>query len=141
MAIPLPILLTIIAIGIAGALIFTHLVGWSKPAQIADYQAALARFQLDYPEAEPGHSWVAEDGSAALLELDDDIGMVFVLGDQMVVRRLGPGSLASVRTDPTHTHLMLRDPGFPHARLPMPASDERQAWLTRLTTCVQAIPA
>ena len=141
MAIPLPILLTIIVVGIAGALLFTHLLGWSQPARIADAQAALARFRLDHPEAVCSHSWVAADGSAALLQLDDKIGLVFVIGDRMAVRKLGSGSLASVRTDPTHAHLKLRDPGFPRASLPMPASDERQAWLTRLSTCVQAIPA
>ena len=75
------------------------------------------------------------------IQLDDDIGLIFVIGDRTTVRRLGPGSLASVRTDPTPAHLTLRDPGFPRASLPMPASDERQAWLTRLSTCLHAIPA
>jgi len=140
-AIPLPILLGLIVVGIAGAVLFTHLLGWSAPARIADAQAALDRFQLDYPEAEPVRSWVAADGSAALLQLSEDIGLVIVLGDRTVVRRLGPGALASVRTDPTHTHLQLRDPGFPRASLPLADSDEREAWLAELSPCVQVVPA
>ena len=137
MAIPLPTLLGLIVGGVVVALAIIHLLGWSAPAEIADVEAAGTRFRLDHPDACPASGWVAADGRSALLELDEGVGLVVVLGDRTVVRRLGRGSLASVRTDPTHTHLRLRDPAFPRARLALPASDERDAWLRRLSPCVQ----
>ena len=141
MAIPLPVLLGLIAAGIAIALLFTHLLGWSATAQIDGAEAALARFQLDYPDAAPTDIWVASDGSSALLAVDGGVGLVAVLGDRMVVRKLGRGMVASVRTDPAHTHLRLRDPGFSSLRLMLPETDAREAWLDRLAPCVQIAPA
>ncbi len=141
MAIPLPILLTLIASGIACALLFTHLMGWSSAGQIDSSEAALARFQLDYPDAEPTDIWVASDGSSALLAVDGAVGLVTVLGDRTVVRRLGRGTIASVRTDPAHTHLKLRDPGFPRLRLSLSDTTAREVWLARLAPCVQLASA
>ena len=69
LAIPLPILLVLIVGGIGGTVGVLYGLGWGVPARIADADAAIQRFLLDYPDDTVADAIVDAEGGGALLLL------------------------------------------------------------------------
>lgn len=137
LSIPLPILLGLIVGGLGGTLAALHLIGWSTPETLETAQKARDRFALDYPEDTVTDVILANDSHTALLALaDGSVGLVAVLGDRFVVRRLGPQGLTALRIDPQNLQLQLPDIGYPRAVIALPDTPERAPWVARLSACV-----
>ncbi len=132
--IPLPILLGLIVGGIGGTVGVLHRLGWAVPARIADADAAIQRFSLDYPDDKIIDAVVDVEGGGALLLLEcGTLGLVSVLGDRFVVRKLRRGALRSLGVEPTLLRLSLDDLTFPSATLRLGEGAIRSPWLARLS--------
>jgi hypothetical protein len=117
-------------VGVAAVIGLTWLVGWGRQARIASLEAASARFQADFPAAEVKGGAVGKDGRAALLELGEGFGLVTVLGDELVTRKLG--DVTSATQTGEGLVITLPDPTLPRVRLALEADDSAK-WLARLT--------
>lgn len=139
LSIPLPLLLGMIAGGTGALLAALHLVGWSSPATLDGAESVRSQLAVDHPDWAVESVVVGTDGQAALVELaGGGLGLVAVLGDRFVSRRLGPGSLTALRADPDTVRLHLADVGFPRARLALPDTPARAPWVQRLSARVRA---
>jgi hypothetical protein len=120
-------------LSLAGVLVviaLTWAVGWGRAAKIASLDQAAERFHADFPAAEIKAGAVAADGSAALLDLGDALGLVMVLGDELVTRKLRPRDIAVAPGDNGLT-LTLADPTLPRVRLALQADDAAK-WMARM---------
>jgi hypothetical protein len=83
----LPILVAIVAVGIALAVAAVHLTGGSRQASISSEDEALQRFLLDFPAEDAGAVRLTLDGKAAFISLySAGTGIVGVIGDKFVTR-------------------------------------------------------
>lgn len=133
LSIPLPLLLGIVVGGVSAVVLLAHLTGGSETARIASADAALDRFRLDHPDTAPRSILITDDQRGALLELDDGVGVVTVLGDKTLTRLLTPSSLRRVTADERGLHLRLRDPAAPRLDLALGDLHQRATWLARLS--------
>jgi hypothetical protein len=117
-------------VGVAAVIALTWAVGWGKRARIASLEAASARFHADFPAAEIKGGVVGKDGRAALLELGEEFGLVTVLGDELVTRKLRANELALKRGEDGLV-LELPDPTLARAQLALD-DDMLAHWETRL---------
>lgn len=113
-------------VGVAAVIALTWLVGWGKRARIASTDQAAARFRADFSSADVKAGVVGRDGRAAVLDLGKDIGLVTVLGDELVTRRLRAGE-AIAKTGPNGLVLELPDPTLPRVRISLDG-DEIEQW-------------
>lgn len=111
----LPLLVIIVAFGIAAVVIAVHLTGGSQVASLNDESAARVRFALDYPDVPVQHVWLTSDRKAAILELADGrAGLVHATGGKFLTRLVGPPDLAGApRASGGRLMLRLRDFTWP----------------------------
>lgn len=84
--------------GVIAIVLACWLAGGTRTAVIAGAEAARAQVGLDEPTFRAAHVLVASDGRSALLASDGgaDVAAVMVLGDKLVTRRFGHGSIRDV---------------------------------------------
>ncbi len=116
--------------GVAAVIALTWAVGWGKRAAIASVDDAAARLKRDFPSADVKGGVVASDGRTALLDLRDGIGLVTVLGDEFVTRKLRVGDIAA-KSDGAGLALTIEDPTLVRARLVLDEEAARH-WQTHL---------
>lgn len=104
--------------GVAAVIALTWFVGWGRRTEIESLEKAEARFKADFPAAAVKGGAVAKDRRAALLDLGDGVGLVSVLGDEMVTRKLKAGQFALKRSKDSLV-LEFDDPTLPRVRLAM----------------------
>jgi hypothetical protein len=87
----------VVAVGIALVVLAVHLSGGSRVAEIADADAALDRFRIDYPEVEALRCILSSDRRDAVLELaDGHVGLVHAIGSKYLTRFVTRGEMAAV---------------------------------------------
>ena len=111
----LPILVAIVAIGIALTVAAVHFTGGSKRATIADAWHARQVFLTDFPDERVGKVTVTADRASAFLGLDSGrTGIVQSFGDSFFTRIVGAADVASVEfQDPATILLRFRDFTWP----------------------------
>lgn len=84
--------------GVIAIVLVCWLAGGTRTAVIAGAEAARAQVGQDEPTFRAAHVLVAGDGRSALLASDGgaDVAAVMVLGDKLVTRRFGHGSIRDV---------------------------------------------
>ncbi len=94
---PLTVLVAVVAGGIALVVLAVHLSGGSRVAEIADTDAALDRFMIDYPEVDVLRCILSSDRRDAVLELaDGHVGLVHAVGSKYLTRFVNRGEMAAV---------------------------------------------
>jgi hypothetical protein len=94
----LPVLVAIVAVGIAVIVLAIHLTGGSKAALIDGAAQAKARFLEDFPNERVVDVRVTTDRKSAFLELaGGDTGLVHSIGARFLTRCLAAEHVASVR--------------------------------------------
>lgn len=127
MPIPLEIFALVVAVGVAGIVGLTYVVGWGAETPLPDLQTALNRLRDDFPEVEATDSVLAADGRVAAFEIRDTaaIALVFVLGDKWVTRLVDARAIQRVEAaDAVTLRLMLKD--FARPRLDIALADSPQ---------------
>ncbi|GAB4351179.1 MAG: hypothetical protein Kow0026_08070 [Oricola sp.] len=93
---PLPVLVAVVAVGIALVVLVVHLTGGSRVAEIAGEDMARERFLVDYPEAGIVRCILSSDRRDAVLELvDGHVGLVHAVGSNYLTRFVGRGEMAA----------------------------------------------
>ena len=83
----LPVLVAIVALGIALSVAAVHFTGGSKTATLADPDQALSRFAEDYPDEMAATVRLTADAKTAFLDLGRGrIGIVHSVGDCFLTR-------------------------------------------------------
>ncbi|WP_394891743.1 hypothetical protein ACG873_11040 [Mesorhizobium sp. AaZ16] len=83
----LPVLVAIVAVGIALAVAAVHFTGGSRQAGISSEGEALQRFLLDFPAEKAEAVRLTSDGKAAFISLyGAGTGIVGVIGDKFLTR-------------------------------------------------------
>lgn len=117
---PLPMLVAIVAGGIALVVLLVHLTGGSRVAAIEGEEQARARFAIDYPEVETVRCILSADRRDAVLELaDGHVGLVHAIGSNYLTRFVSRGEMTAQVSD-TETgvvNLMTRDLTWPRAHM------------------------
>ena len=94
----LPLLIVIVAVGIAATVFAVHLTGGSRKAILSDAEAARRAFGADFPDEVIGDIQLTTDGQSAFLALAGDrTGIVQNLGDGFFTRVVQPGDIAEIR--------------------------------------------
>jgi ferric-dicitrate binding protein FerR (iron transport regulator) len=92
----LPVLVVVVAIGIAMVVLAVHLTGGSVPAEFGDADQAAKRFAVDFPEAEVRRAFVSRDRRDVVLELaDGHVGLVHAIGKMALTRFVAAGEMAA----------------------------------------------
>ncbi|TCD12358.1 hypothetical protein [Oricola cellulosilytica] len=113
----LPVLVAVVAIGIAVIVLSVHLSGGSAAVKFATAAEAISRFKIDFPEAVVHEGHVSSDGRDVVLELaDGHIGLVHVLGSKQLTRLVTCGEMVAT-ADGRIVELMTRDFTLPRVRL------------------------
>ena len=105
---PLTTLLILVVFGIAGAVLLTHLFGWSARRTFADEVEALALYQADEPGAGAEAALLSDDRAVALIRTAQGPGVAATLG-------IGGLTRPAPRIEEARGGLRLRldDPGAP----------------------------
>jgi hypothetical protein len=94
----LPVLVAVVAVGIAAIVLAIHLTGGSAIALIGSESIARARFAEDFPDEQIAAVHVTADRRSAWLELGQGrVGLVHSIGARFLTRLLGPADIVSVR--------------------------------------------
>ena len=92
----LTLLVVIVVVGIAAVVLAVHMTGGSSRAVLQDADAAVRRFQEDFPDARIDHVLLTADGSAAFLRIvPGRIGVVQAVGGRFLTRMVSTADLAS----------------------------------------------
>lgn len=92
----LPLLVAIVAVGIALIVAAVHLTGGSRRATIASAEQAVERFREDFPGETVGTVRLTRSAETAFLELNEGrVGIVHAVGDRFLTRALTPRDVAS----------------------------------------------
>tara|TARA_R110000868_G_scaffold18172_98_gene80446 strand:+ start:1069 stop:1497 length:429 start_codon:yes stop_codon:yes gene_type:complete len=127
-AVPLSVLLILVAGGIAGIALVLHLLGLSRIPPLTEARAR-AGWLREYPDAVPARITVAASGRAALVQTAQGAGLVWAVGADTTARRL----VAPRLTDTAQgLRVRLRDPAAPRITLRL-TDTERQTWRAALT--------
>jgi hypothetical protein len=93
---PLPVLVAVVAGGIALVVLLVHLTGGSRMAVIEGEEQARDRFAVDYPEAETTRCILSADCRDAVLQLaDGHVGLVHAIGSNYLTRLVTCGEMAA----------------------------------------------
>lgn len=94
----LPVLVAIVAIGIAIVVLAIHLTGGSKVALFDSETLAKARFAQDFPDEQAVAVHTTTDRRSAFLELGHGrVGLVHSIGARFLTRLLMPADIVSLR--------------------------------------------
>lgn len=126
MQIPLPVLLSMVAVGLVLVVVLTYAMGWSATAVLTP-ERIQQRLAHDLPGEEISAITLADDRRSALVAASGGTVVVFVLGDRLVSRRLP--EQPRIDATPTGLRLTLPDPGCPRIDINLAASPTRQALL------------
>lgn len=96
---PLEILGPLVICGISLTVLAVYFSGVSKPAKLADQNAARAEFLKDYGDADINKTFLTSDNRAGFLMLSqkNTLGLVEAMGSQFLTRFLAPGDVAGVK--------------------------------------------
>ncbi|MBP0483260.1 hypothetical protein [Sagittula salina] len=121
---PLPILIVLVACGIAGIAWLIHASGLSRARTFDTEDDARAAWGREFPDLPAGTVTLTAKRAAALVMTSEGPGLVWPMGSDSTARLLH-GS----RAQPTADGLDLRlpDPSAPRLRLIL-TQDETQAW-------------
>lgn len=111
----LTLLVVMVVAGVGGVVLAVHLSGGSVAARLADEEAALARFFIDYPDAGVRAVRLTRDGKTAFLALADGrVGIVQAVGDKFLTRVIaGPDLAGAPVAEGATLELRLRDFTWP----------------------------
>lgn len=121
---PLEILLPMVVLGIAGITVLLHVLGLSRPALLADGQAARAAWLDEFPEDMPRRVILSHDHRAALIETDRGKGVVWPMGAHTTARYLEG---AQITRTARGLRIDLPDYTAPRIHLTLEA-DEAETW-------------
>jgi len=102
--------------------------------RIASLPDVAARLAAEVPGFRAGDGIVASDGATALIE-DGASGAIYLieaLGDRLVIRKLGRGSLRALNDNGSGLSLGLVDFAFTKASIALPDESARHIWEARL---------
>jgi hypothetical protein len=100
----LPLLVAIVAVGIALAVAAVHFTGGSKHSEIAGADHARQLFLADFPSEQPGHVEITADHRSAFLDLSGGrVGIVQSFGDGFFTRKVSAADVAAIRLRETAT--------------------------------------
>jgi hypothetical protein len=126
--------LSLVGVGVLVAA--TYFLGAWRTARVT-VEAAADRLAFDEPDFRPSEWLIGDDGKAAAAFSSDgaEIGIVFVMGDDLATRRLR-SSAAKVRLDGGSVVFLLREPS--RRAVKIAGADEAAAgrWLSRLGAAV-----
>ncbi|MGB6119450.1 MAG: hypothetical protein WBF87_14640 [Mesorhizobium sp.] len=107
----LPILVAIVAFGIALTVAAVHFTGGSKIATVKDDAHARTLFLADYPNEKPGATSLTADRQSAFMALPGDrLAIVQSFGDGFFTRIVTAGDVASIRLrEPATVSIRFRD--------------------------------
>ncbi len=129
-------LLAFVIGGVGLVTLATVLLGWGRRVPLSGLQEAQDRLAIDLPDATVTGGIVADDGLAALLDLDDGrVAAVACLGDRRWTRILtgaGGPRIRGVQVSDEGLRIPLRDPGAPILRVALADADTRAHWAARL---------
>lgn len=117
---PLPMLVAIVAGGIALVVLMVHLTGGSGVAAIESEKQARDRFATDYPEAETVRCILSADRRDAVLELaDGHVGLVHAIGSNYLTRFVSRGEMTAdvSASEAGVVNLVTRDLTWPRAHM------------------------
>ena len=110
----LPILVMLVVFGIGGGVLAIHLTGGSVPARLSSPEQAFARFAEDFPDLAASEIVLSESGNAAFLHfLSGEAGLVHVIGDRFITRKLGRPDVLACAAKGRDLSLTLDDFTFP----------------------------
>ncbi len=124
----LPVLVVMVAVGIAAIVIAVHFTGGTRTAVLADAEAARQRFAVDYPGEKSGAVVLTRNGGAAFLELAADrIGIVQAVGGHFLTRIVTPAEILRVKpAGSAALQIMLADHTWRGGRFEF--ADQGEAW-------------
>lgn len=130
----LPVLVAIVALGIALSVAAVHFTGGSKTATLADRDQALRRFAEDFPDEMAGAIRLTADASTAFLDLGRGrIGIVHSIGDCFLTRIVTADDTKVSGADEANTILMrLTDFTWKGGRFRFASAGDAQAVLKAL---------
>lgn len=107
----LPILVAIVAVGIALTVAAVHWTGGSKIATITDGEHARQLFFADFPDERPGNADVTTDGRSAFMSLPGGrTGIVQSFGDGFFTRIVSSADIATIAVrEPATVSIRFRD--------------------------------
>lgn len=93
----LPVLIGVVAAGIALIVVLVHLTGGSERAPLGTAEEVTERFRIDFPDAEVERCFESADGYEALLVLaDGGLGLVHTVGSKSLTRHYKREALATM---------------------------------------------
>ncbi|QKV17761.1 hypothetical protein [Oricola thermophila] len=116
----MPVLIAIVAVGIVVVVLVVHLTGGSHTAKIANEDAAVERFLIDYPDVEVRQCFLSWDRRDAVLELEDgQVGLVHAVGVNFLTRLVKRGEMTARAgvSDESAVDLETGDVAWPRARM------------------------
>lgn len=130
----LPVLVAIVALGIALSVAAVHFTGGSKTAALADPDQALSRFAEDYPDEMAAAVRLTADTKTAFLDLGRGrIGIVHSIGDCFLTRIVTAADVSVSNSDDANTILMrLTDFTWKGGRFRFAGASDAQALLNVL---------
>ncbi|QKC96550.1 hypothetical protein [Mesorhizobium sp. NZP2298] len=130
----LPVLVAIVAFGIALSVAAVHFTGGSKTATLAGPDQALHRFAEDYPDETAVTVRLTADAKTAFLDLGRGrIGIVHSIGDCFLTRIVTPADTKVSGSDDAHTILVrLTDFTWKGGRFRFASAADAQALLKAL---------
>ncbi|RVD61827.1 hypothetical protein EN828_17550 [Mesorhizobium sp. M2D.F.Ca.ET.185.01.1.1] len=106
----LPVLVVLVAFGIALSVAAVHFTGGTTTATLADADQALARFAEDFPDERPGAVRLTADDHAAFLDLGPRrCGIVQSIGDCFLTRIVSPYDVLALAREGNVVSLRLND--------------------------------
>ncbi|WP_027061169.1 hypothetical protein [Mesorhizobium loti] len=130
----LPLLVAIVALGIALSVAAVHFTGGSKTATLADRDQALSRFAEDYPDEMAATVRLTADARTAFLDLGRGrVGIVHSVGDCFLTRVVTAADVSASNSDETNTILLrLADFSWKGGRFRFANAGDAQALLKAL---------
>lgn len=106
----LPVLVVLVAFGIALSVAAVHFTGGTTTATLAGADQALARFAEDFPDEKPGAVRLTADNHAAFLDLGPRrCGIVQSMGDCFLTRIVTPNDILALAEEGKAVSLRLKD--------------------------------
>lgn len=123
----LPVLVAIVAVGIALAVAAVHFTGGSRQASISSEDEALQRFLLDFPAEKAEAVRVTLDRKAAFISLRSlGTGIVGVIGDKFLTRIVSARDIKSLKLAGNRVSIRFRDFTWPSGDFVFPEPSEAQ---------------
>jgi hypothetical protein len=123
---PLPILIALVVLGIAGIAALIHFMGFSRVRPLRDKADARAAWLREFPDHQPIRVTLCQSGKGALIDTANGPGLVWAMGDDRTARLL-----TGVEVTSRSTGLTLRLSDYAAPRITLPLTPEESALWTR----------